>query len=64
MIELLDADPANMDPKNANNQLNLYKNAYAFEQAYYSAQKNEEKLKEFIEKYNAINKLLNPEAAE
>lgn len=35
-----------------------------FEQAYYSAQKNEEKLKEYIEKYNAVNKLLNPEAAE
>jgi len=64
MIELLDADPANMDPKNPNNLLNLYKNAYAFEQAYYSAQKNEEKLKEYIEKYNAINKLLNPESAE
>ena len=64
MLELLDEDPANMDPNNANNQLNLYKNAYAFEQAYYSAQKNEEKLKEYIEKYNAINKLLNPEAAE
>ncbi len=64
MVELLDADPANMDPKNPNNQLSLYKNAYAFEQAYYSAQKNEEKLKEFIDKYNAVNQLLNPEAAQ
>lgn len=63
MVELLDQDPANMDPKNPNNQLGLYKNAYAFEQAYYSAQKNEEKLKEYIEKYNAINALLNPTPA-
>lgn len=62
MLELLDADPANLDPNNENNQLQLYKNAYAFEQAYYSAIKNEEKRLEFVEKYNAIQKILNPTA--
>lgn len=64
MIELLDANPVNKDPQNPSNQLNLYKNAYAFEQAYYKSVKDEENFAKAIENYNAINALLNPTPAE
>lgn len=64
MIELLDANPENKDPQNPSNQLNLYKNAYAFEQAYYKSVKDEENFAKAIENYNAINALLNPTPAE
>lgn len=35
VIELLEADPANADPANPNNKLNLYKEAYLFMGNYY-----------------------------
>ena len=60
MIVLLDQDPANKDPQNPNNQLNLYKNAYAFMQAYYSRLKDTENFEKAVANYNAINSLLNP----
>ena len=62
MIELLDQDPVNKDPKDPNNQLNLYKNAYAFMQAYYSRLKDKENFEAAVAKYNEINQLLNPTA--
>lgn len=58
MIELLDQDPANKDPKNPANQLALYKNAYAFQQAYYSANKDNDQFAKAVENYNAINELM------
>lgn len=57
MIALLDKDPENMNPANANNALALYWEAYAFEQAYYSRLKDKEKLAEVTEKINAVNAL-------
>ena len=64
MIELLDEDAANKDPKNPNNQLNLYKNAYAFKQAYYSRLKDAENFEKAVADYNAITELINSGAAQ
>lgn len=58
MIELLDQDPANKDPKNPSNQLALYKNAYAFKQAYYSIVKDADQHAKAVEDYNIINDLM------
>lgn len=63
MIELLDQDPANKDPQNSSNQLNLYKNAYAFMQAYYSRIKDTENFEKAVALYKEINELLNPTPA-
>lgn len=62
MIVLLDQDPANKDPQNPNNQLSLYKNAYAFMQAYYSRLKDQENFQKAVDNYKAIDQLLNPSA--
>ncbi len=64
MIELLDEDPANKDPKNQGNQLNLYKNAYAFKQAYYSRLKDAENFEKAVADYNAIVELIKSGAAQ
>ena len=54
MIELLDKDPENMNPANANNALALYWEGYAFQQAYYSRIKDKEKLDEVTAKLNNV----------
>ncbi|MDE6157976.1 MAG: tetratricopeptide repeat protein [Muribaculaceae bacterium] len=59
MVALLDEDPANKDPKNPANQLSLYKNAYAFLQAYYSINKDADNHAKAVAEYNAINELIN-----
>ncbi len=64
MISLLDEDPANKDPQNPNNQLNLYKNGYAFMQAYYSRIKDQENFQKAVDNYKAIDQLLNPTPAQ
>ena len=58
MLELLDADPENMNPANPNNQLDMYKEAYSFEIMYY-ANFNIDKEKQalFTEKYNKVKEL-------
>ncbi|MBD5163747.1 MAG: tetratricopeptide repeat protein [Bacteroidales bacterium] len=61
MLEMLDADPANMAADNKDG-LNLYKEAYSFEILYYgNVAKDAEKTKEFTEKYNVIKDLLTPQ---
>ena len=60
MITLLDQDPANKDPKNADNKLNLYKEAYQFTYLYYgNVLKDKEKTAEVADKLKAINDLIN-----
>ena len=63
MLELLDADPENMNPANANNALDMYREAYSFEIMYY-ANFNVDKDKQalFTDKYNKVKELLNPTA--
>ncbi len=63
MIALLDQDPANMDPANPNNGLNLYKEAYAFEQAYASANGDREGTEKWGQKYAEVNAIINGAAA-
>lgn len=60
MLEILDANPANMDPANPQNQLNLYSQAYAFKQAYASIIGDKEAHKLWGEKYIAIKELMTP----
>ncbi len=60
MIEILDQDPANKQP--GADALGLYKNAFAFEQAYYSIIKDEAKHAEFVEKYKEIQDIMAPKA--
>ena len=58
MLEMLDADPANMSADNKD-ALNLYKEAYSFEILYYgNVAKDADKTKEFTDKYNVIKELL------
>lgn len=59
MIEILDADPENMNPANQNNQLALYSEAYAFKQAYASLTHNREEHQLCGEKYAQIRELQN-----
>lgn len=60
MIALLDQDPANKDPKNADNKLNLYKEAYQFTYLYNgNVLKDKEKTTEVADKLKAINDLIN-----
>lgn len=64
MIELLDQDPANMDPTNAENKLTLYKEAYMFTYVYFgNILKDKEKTAEVAEKLKAVNELINGGAA-
>ncbi len=58
MLAMLDADPENMNPANPNNALALYKEAYAFEQAYASIINDKEKHAMWGEKYRAVNDLM------
>ena len=58
MLELLDADPANMDPANPNNALNMYKEAYSFEILYWgNLNVDKDKNALYTEKYNHIKEL-------
>lgn len=60
MITLLDQDPANKDPKNADNKLNLYKEAYQFTYLYNgNVLKDKDKTAEVADKLKAINDLIN-----
>lgn len=52
MVELLDADPANADPANPQNDLNMYKEAYMFSVKHY--QDNGDK--DNVSKYNELLK--------
>ncbi len=65
MLELLDADPENMNPANPNNTLDMYREAYSFEIMYY-ANFNIDKDKQafFTDKYNAVKELLTPKTEE
>ena len=57
MLELLDADPANMDP--ANGQLGLYKEAYTFLYVFYgNVAKDKDLATEYADKMNAVKALL------
>ena len=61
MVKVLDQNPANMDPNNADNALNLYKEAYQFEYLYYARiLKDKEKAAASMEKFKTINDLLTP----
>ena len=52
MVSLLDADPANMDPANPNNALQMYREGYMFIMKYYQDNDN----KEEVSKYNDLLK--------
>ncbi len=58
VIELLNADPANMDPANPNNQLNMYWQAYAFKAAFASMSGEKDLAKEYNEKASEIKALM------
>ena len=59
VVELLDADAANMDATNANNQLGLYKEAYMLLYVYYgNVAHDKDKAAEYAEKLNNVNTLL------
>ena len=61
MTDLLDQNPANMDPANPDNALNLYKEAYQFGILYYGNINKDQALNDmFVEKFNTVNGLLNP----
>ncbi len=63
MTDFLNQDAANMAAENRA-ALNLYKEAYSFEMLYYSSvAPDKEKLAEATQNFNAVNALLNPEAA-
>lgn len=58
VIELLNANPANMDPANAENQLRMYWQAYAFKAAYASMNGEKELAKEYNDKATEIKNLM------
>lgn len=58
MLEMLDKDPENMNPANPNNALALYKEAYAFEQAYASITNDKDAHAAWGEKYRQVNDLM------
>lgn len=59
VLELLDADPANMDAANPNNQLGLYKEAYMLLYVYYgNVLHDKDQAAPYAEKLNAVNELL------
>ncbi len=59
MLEMLDADPENMNPANPNNALQMYKEAYAFEQFYASLNGDTEAATMWGEKYRNVMALIN-----
>ena len=64
MTELLDKEPANMDPTNKDNKLNMYKEAYQFSYVFYgNVAHDKDKAAEIAEKLKAVNALLNPTPA-
>ncbi len=58
VIELLNANPANMDPANSENQLRMYWQAYAFKAAYASMNGEKELAKEYNDKATEIKNLM------
>lgn len=65
MTELLDKEPANMDPTNKDNKLNMYKEAYQFSYVFYgNVAHDKDKAAEIAEKLKAVNALLNPTPAD
>lgn len=64
MVALLDRDPENMNPANPKNGLKLYAQAYAFHQAFASANHDDEAVELWGEKYNEIQNLLSGTQAE
>ncbi len=58
VIELLDANPANMDPANPQNQLRMYWQAYAFKAAFASMSGEKELAKEYNDKASEIKALM------
>ena len=65
MIDLLDQDPANKDPKNPQNKLKLYKEAAQFIYAYYgTVLKDKEKTAEAGKVFKEYEDLLNEAAAQ
>ncbi len=63
MLALLDADPESRNPANPNNALQLYSEAYAFEQAFASISGNNEGVELWGRKYQEIRDLMNPQSA-
>ncbi|MDE6464840.1 MAG: hypothetical protein K2L16_09465, partial [Muribaculaceae bacterium] len=63
MLRLLDADPENLNPANPNNALQLYSEAYAFEQAFASISGDREGVEHWGKKYQEIRDLMNPQPA-
>lgn len=59
MLALLDADAENMNPANPNNALQLYKEAYAFEQLYASLNQDAEGIQNWGAKYQQVMSLIN-----
>lgn len=59
MLALLDANPENMNPANPNNALQLYKEAYAFEQLYASLNQDAEGIQNWGAKYQQVMSLIN-----
>lgn len=58
VIELLDANPANMDPANPDNQLRMYWQAYAFKAAFASMSGDKELAKEYNDKATELKALM------
>lgn len=58
VIELLDANPANMDPANPDNQLRMYWQAYAFKAAFASMSGDKELAKEYNDKATELKTLM------
>jgi len=64
MTDFLDEDPANMSPENKS-ALALYREAYSFNMLYYgNIEKDKDKMAEATAKFNAVDEILNPKAAE
>ncbi len=63
-VEILDANPANADPSNANNQLGLYSECYLFLGNFYQEQGDKENRDAMYEKSDYYKELLNPTSAE
>ncbi len=58
VIELLDANPENMNPANPDNQLRMYWQAYAFQAAYASQTGDKELAKQLNDKATEIKELM------
>ena len=58
VIELLDANPENMNPANPDNQLRMYWQAYAFKAAYASQTGDKELAKQLNDKATEIKELM------